>query len=223
MSTKVFGQARGETPTPSSSEKLRPDHALFAVTLVVSDLAAVPSLALLERWARRLEDAVPKAAPTSTVKVTDFDAPSIAALLSKSGGDAAARLGLKIMVPLDVGADFFERAERVAAVDDVLRALVVDGRKHKPTVTVTRHLPVFLVADDVLQASRARLLARWQTRLQELSRFASLSVEGVCPAVDVSQHSVSVEEVELHFDPGGRATLGIALDRPDAEPSPGTR
>ena len=46
------------------------------------------------------------------------------------------------------------------------------------------------------------------------SRFASLSVEGVWPAIDVSQHSVSVEEVELRFEPGGQATLRIARSAP---------
>ena len=215
MSTKFFTQQRGETQIPSTTEKARPDHALFSVLLTVSDLAAVPSLALLRQWTSRLEEAVPKAAPGSTVTVKDFDAPSIAALLSKSGDDTAARLSLTVTVPLDLGASFFARAERVAAVDDVLRTLLMDGRKTKPTVTVTRHLPVFLVAEGVLQASRERLLARWQARLQELSRFASLVVEGVWPAIDVSQHSVSVEEVELRFEPGGQASLRI----PRREPS----
>lgn len=214
MSTKFFAQQRGETQIPSTTEKARPDHALFSVMLGVSDLAAVPSLTLLEQWVGRLEAAVPKAAPGSTVTVTDFDAPSIAALLSKSGDDTAARLTLTVTVPLDLGAGFFARAQRVAAVDDVLRALLLDARKSKPSVTVTRHLPVFLVAEDVLQASRERLLARWQARLQDLSRFASLAVEGVWPAIDVTQHSVSVEEVELRFEPGGQATLRIARSTP---------
>lgn len=209
MSTKFFAQQRSETPIPSAVEKVRPDHALFSVMLAVSDLAAAPSLEVLEQWVRRLEVAVPKAAPGSTVKVTDFDAPSIAALLSKGGDDTAARLTLTVTVPLDLDAGFFARAGRVAAVDDVLRALLMDGRKHKPTITVTRHLPVFLVSDGVLQTARERLLARWQSRLQDLSRFASLSVQGVSPAIDILQHSVSVEEVELRFDPGGHATLQI--------------
>jgi hypothetical protein len=209
MSTKFFAQQRSETPVPSAVEKVRPDHALFSVMLTVSDLAAAPSLTLLEQWVSRLELAVPKAAPASTVRVTDFDAPSIAALLSKGGDDTAARLTLTVTVPLDVDAGFFARAERVAAVDDVLRSLLMDGRKNKPTITVTRHLPVFLVAEGVLQTARERLLARWQSRLQDLSRFASLSVMGVSPAIDVSQHSVSVEEVELRFEPGGHATLQI--------------
>lgn len=214
MSTKFFAQQRGETPIPSATEKARPDHALFSVVFGVSDLAAVPSLALLKQWVGRLEEAVAKAAPGSTVKVTDFHAPSIAALLSKSGDDTAARLRLTVTVPLELGASFFARADRVAAVDDVLRALLMDGRKSKPSVAVTRHLPVFLVADEVLEASRERLLARWQARLQDLSRFASLAVEGVWPAIDVTQHSVSVEEVELRLDPGGQATLRIARSAP---------
>lgn len=214
MNTKFFAQQRADTPIPSTTEKARPDHALFSVTLTVSELAAVPSLAMLEQWAKRLGDAVPKAASTSTVTVTGFRAPAIAALLSKGGDDTAARLSLEVTVPLDPGASFFERAGRVAAVDDVLRALLMDARKSKPNVTVTRHLPVFLVAESVLQASRERLLARWQARLQDLSRFASLLVEGVWPAIEVSQHSVSVEEVELRFEPGGMATLRVPRSTP---------
>jgi hypothetical protein len=214
MSTKFFAQQRSETQIPSTTEKARPDHALFSVTLTVSELAAVPSLAMLEQWAKRLGDAVPKAASTSTVTMKGFHAPAIAALLSKGGDDTAARLSLEVTVPLDPSASFFERAGRVAAVDDVLRALLMDARKSKPNVTVTRNLPVFLVAEGVLQASRERLLARWQARLQDLSRFASLSVEGVWPAIDVSQHSVSVEEVELRFEPGGMATLRVPRSTP---------
>lgn len=221
MSTKFFAQQRSETPIPSAVETVRPDHALFSVMLTVSDLAAAPSLELLEQWVRRLEVAVPKAAPASTVKVTDFDAPSIAALLSKGSDDTAARLTLTVTVPLDLDASFFARAERVAAVDDVLRALLMDGRKNKPTITVTRHLPVFLVTEGVLQTARERLLTRWQTRLQDLSRFASLSVQGVSPAIDVTQHSVSVEAVELRFDPGGHATLQIAQQAPAGPDVPG--
>jgi predicted GNAT superfamily acetyltransferase len=214
MSTKFFGQQRDDTPIPSTTEKVRPDHALFSLTIAVSDLAAVPSLALLKQWTRRLEEAVPKAAPMSTVVVKDFDAPSIPALLSKSTEETAARLALTITVPLDTAASFFERAERVAAVDDVLRSFVIDGRKNKPNVLFTRHLPTFLVSDTVLQASRQRLLARWQSRLQELSQLASLSVEHVWPAIDVSQVSVSIEEVELRFEPGGTATLRIPRQTP---------
>lgn len=216
MNSKIFPQHRGETPVPSTTEKVRPDHALFAITLSVADLAATPALAHLKSLVRRLEQSIPLAAPGASVVAQDFDAPSISALLSKGSDDTAARLSGAIHVPLDPTASFFDRAERVAAVDDVLRALVLEGRKSKPATQVSRRLPTFLVGDDAVAAGRDRLLARWRARLEDLTTFAAVAVEGVWPAIDVSQHSLSIEEVELRFEPGGLATVRIPRRRPGA-------
>lgn len=213
MNSKIFAQHRGDTPVPSSAEKVRPDHALFGLTLSVADLAASPALALLKERVRRLQTDIPAAAPGSSVDVQDFDAPSIPALLSKSTEETAARLSLTVTVPLDTAAPFFARAERVAAVDDVLRQLVIEGRKSKPNFNVSRQLPTFLVNDDAVDAGRVRLLARWQSRLQELTAFASVSVDGVWSTAEVTQRSVSIEEVELRCELGGVATLRLPRQR----------
>lgn len=209
MGSVLYSQARTETAVPSTREKLRPDHALFAVSLSVADLSAGPSLTVLRQWLKRLEEAAPRVAPGTLVQPRDFDSPSIPGLLSRSSEDTAARLGVHVTVPLDTKASFLERAERVAAVDDALRALVLDGRKSKPAVTVTRALPAFLVSEDARRNSRNTLLALWNARVEQLAALGRVEVEKVLPSVEVVQVGVSMEEVELRFEPGGVATVRV--------------
>ncbi len=143
------------------------------------------------------------------MQARDFDSPSIPGLLSRSSEDTAARLGVHVTVPLDTKASFLERAERVAAVDDALRALVLDGRKSKPAVTVTRALPAFLVSEDARRNSRNTLLALWNARVEQMAALGRVEVEKVLPSVEVVQVGVSMEEVELRFEPGGVATVRV--------------
>jgi hypothetical protein len=210
MNSVLYSQQRGETAVPSTRTKLRPDHALFAVSLSVGDLAAGPSLALLRAWLRRLEESVSRAATGALVQPVDFDAPSIPGLLSRSSEDTAARLRVNVVVPLDTKATFVDRAERVAAVDDALRVLVLDGRKNKPSLTVTRALPVFLVSEDARRQGRTTLMDQWRSHVEQLSALGGVKVEQVSPSVEVTQVSLSMEEVELRFEPGGVASVRLA-------------
>ncbi len=210
---KLYSQVRPETAVPSVRLKVRPDHALFSLTLSVQGLAAHPALTLLSTYTASLQQQLTRAIADVTLKTVDFEPPAIAGLLGKNADESAARLSLTLSVPLSTSADPMARAQRVALIDDVLRALVLEARKSKPAVTLTRGTPTYLVGDEARALARQKLMAQWLERVNQLAAVASVTIENVAPAVEVVQHPMTMEEVEMVFEPGGLARFRLATPR----------
>lgn len=184
MLSKSYGDHRAQTPTPALTLVVRPDRARFHLHLSVETDSASQALPLLRRAVQRLEELLPPL--QATLSVTDFDLPA--------DGKGASQLHALLELPLSKEAPFWDRAQRLAQVDDLLRALAQEGRKQKPALEVRRDLPVFVIADA--EAHRATLVQRLHERARSLSGEDAL-LESLRFDCAVTQRAVSLEEVEL--------------------------
>jgi hypothetical protein len=198
---KLYSQARGDTSVPRAVLTRRPDLALFDVEASVEDLAAAPALSLLSKTVMRLAASLPAFA---SLTKRDFAVPSIPGLLKAE--PAAARLSFHISVPLSA-VEFEERANRLALVDDALRAWLLECKKSKPAVAVRRQRPVCILSDGALEAARKDLVASWHARASELEQLGRVKIKNVRMGAAVSQVPVGVDAVELTLDLGGTVTL----------------
>lgn len=152
MMSKHYGDHRAQTAMPAVSLRERPEQALFHLSFSVETETVSAALGMLKRAALRLDEL---AAPTqSTVVVERFDLPPEPGKQDTTPSS----LHLTLTVALARQASTWERAAQLAQVDDMLRALVQEGRKHKPRLDVHRALPVFVVADP--EAYRSTLVKR---------------------------------------------------------------
>ncbi len=197
MMSKSYGDHRAQTATPTVSLSERPEQALFHLSVSVETDSASTALPLLRRSVTRLEELLPPLGARLTI--TDFDLPSAAG----KAADLESRLHAFLTVPFAKETPFWERAQKLAQVDGLLRALVVEGRKQKPPLEVRTDLPVFVIADPELR--RAALV----TRLHERAR--SLGTEVMLKELrfdrPVEQRSVSLEEVQLFLSVEGVAEV----------------
>ncbi len=179
-----YGDHRAQTPTPALTLVVRPDRARFQLHVSVEADSASQALPLLRRAVQRLEELLPPLQATLTV--TDFDLPT--------DGKGVSQVHAVLELPLSKEAPFWDRAQRLAQLDDLLRALAQEGRKQKPALDVRRDLPVFVVADP--EAHRATLVQRLHERAKSVSGEEALlkALQFDCP---VTQRAVSLEEVEL--------------------------
>ena len=199
MMSKSYGEHRSQTATPTVTLTERPEQALFHLSVSVETETSSTALPLLKRSALRLEELLPPLGARLTV--TDFDLPTEAG----KSGTSSCRLHAFLTLPFGKDAPFWERAQKLAQVDDLLRALVIEGKKQKPALEVRRDLPAFVVADPELR--RAALITRLHERARSLGHDVSLKELRFDRPVE--QRSVSLEEVQLSLSIEGGAEVAL--------------
>lgn len=201
MSKSYGGEHRATTPVPSVTTLARPEQAHFHVQVSVETENAAAAVPLLRRAAQRLEELLPQLGAKLTI--TDFDLPAES---GKLAGGSPSRLHATLVVPLTKDASFWDRVQKLTHVDDLLRALVLEGKKQKPALEVRRDLPVFVVADP--EVFRAQLVAQLHERARSLSG-ASVMLKELRFDRAVSQRSLTLEEVELSLAVEGVAEFSL--------------
>lgn len=189
--------ARGVTPVPRATLVVRPQVCVVQLSLSVEvDVsAALPSL---RRAAERLEALLPSTGATLHLEDLGFTQ----GVSSKSYvAEGASRLEGTLTLPLAESEGFWERAHRVAQLDDLLRALVAEGRKQKPVLEVRRALPTFAVLDA--ESFRPQLLETALARARALG--TGVQLQQLKWAEPVVQRSLGLEQVELTLDLQGHA------------------
>jgi hypothetical protein len=204
MSSKLYGEHRGPTVMPAATLRVRPDQALFHISVGVDVESVVAALPLLKRACARLVEQLPVAVVGSTLALTDFDLPHEPGKVSTP----TTRLHARLVVSLPTAASFWERAQKIAEVDDVLRSLVVEGKKQRPQLDVRRDLPAFVVADP--EAHRAALVARVHERARSLAGEKSVILRELRFERAVEQRSLGLDEVELSLSFDGVAELTLS-------------
>jgi hypothetical protein len=199
MMSKSYGEHRAQTATPTVTLSERPEQAHFHLSVAVETESASAALPLLKRSALRLEELLPPLGARLTV--TDFDLPGEAGKAATS----VSRLHATLTLPFPKEAPFWDRAQKLAQVDDLLRALVLEGKKQKPALEFRRDLPVFVVADPELR--RAALVTRLQERARSLGHDVGLKELRFDRPVE--QRSVSLEEVQLSLAVEGVAEVAL--------------
>lgn len=194
------GEHRSQTPVPTVTTIARPDQAHFHLQVAVETETAAAAVPVLKRAAQRFEELLPQLGAKLTV--TDFDLPHEA---GKLAGGSPSRLHATLLVPLAKDAGFWERAQKLAQVDDLLRALVLEGKKQKPALEVRRDLPVFVVGDP--EAHRDALVKRLHERAKSLG--APVLLKDLRFDRPVTQHPLGLEEVELSLPVEGAAELSL--------------
>lgn len=160
MYGKSYSEHRTQTPTPAISLTVKPDRARFGLHVSVEAESAGQAVPLLRRAAQRLEELLPPL--QARLEVHDVDLPRDG---GKSGGPSTLHATLEL--PLATDASVWDRAQRVAQVDDLLHALAQEGRRQKPALEVRRDLPAFVVAAP--EAHRVALVQRLHERARSLA------------------------------------------------------
>lgn len=184
ISKLSYGDSRNQTPTPAVFLSVRPDRACFQVQVSVDADTSAQAIPLLRRAVSRLEELLPQL--QATLSVTDFDVSA-----KSSGGPSTVHALLE--VPLPAGA-FWDRAQKIAQVDDLLQALLQEGKRQKPALEVRRALPVFVVADP--EAHREALVKRLHERARSIAGDEA-ELRGLQFDRAVTQQSIGLEEVAL--------------------------
>lgn len=190
------------TTVPTATLRLRPDQALFTVSVSVEVEGAAAALQLLRRPFTRLEELLPSLAPGARLVMTDFDLPNEPGKLSS----AVARMQGRLTVPLPE-APFWERAQKIAAVDDALRGLALECKKQKPALEVRRELPAFTVSDP--ESHRSKLVERVHERARALAGGQPIQLRDLRFERLVEQRSLGLDEVELSLSIDGTAELTL--------------
>ncbi len=212
MMSKSYGDHRAQTATPSVTLTERPEQALFHLAVSVGTESASTALPLLKRAVSRLEDLLPPLGAKLTV--LDYDLPSAGG----KSGDLASQLRALLTLPFAKEAPFWDRAQKLAQVDGLLRALILEGKKQKPALEVQFDLPAFVVADP--ETRRAALIARLHERARSLGHDVMLKELRFDRPVE--QRSVSLEEVQLSLAVDGVAEVALWRAAADGEGRRGT-
>lgn len=199
MISKSYGEHRAQTATPTVTLVERPEQALFHLSVSVETDSASAALPLLKRAATRLEELLPPLGARLTV--TDFDLPTTAGKTAS----LVSRLDSFLTLPFVKDAPFWDRAAKLAQVDGLLRALVLEGKKQKPALEVRCDLPVFVVAEPELR--RATLVTRLHERARSLGH--DVVVKELRFDRPVEQRSVGLEEVQLFLAVEGVAEVAL--------------
>jgi hypothetical protein len=195
MISKSYGEHRGQTATPTVTLSERPEQALFHLAVSVEADTASAAILLLKRALTRFEELLPPLG--ARLAVTDFDLPPAAG--------KASQLHALLTVPFVKDSPFWERAHKLAQVDGLLRALVLEGKKQKPVLEVTSDFPVFVVADP--EVRRAALVNRLHERARSLGHDVMLKELRFDRPVE--QRSVGLEEVQLSLAVEGVAEVAL--------------
>ncbi|MFO0594821.1 MAG: SIMPL domain-containing protein [Myxococcaceae bacterium] len=189
------------TPVPSVSLVVKPDQARFSLTVSVETDSAAAAVPLLRRAAQRLEDLLPPLG--GKLLVTDFDLTSGNAKVNKPQPQLSATL----VLPLAADASVWDRAAKVAQVDDLLRALIDEGKRQKPNLEVRRALPIFVLADP--EAHRAKLLETLKARARSIAGDGAAELHELAFERAVTQRALSLEEVEVSLSLEGRLVMKL--------------
>jgi hypothetical protein len=202
MMNKGYNNHQVQTPMPPVSVIERPDQAQFHVRISVETEGASAALALLKRAALRLEESLTPLGATSAV--TDFDLPA------ESGKVEALPSSVQLLVtlPLSRSGSAWERAAKVAQVDDLFRTLILEGKKQKPKLEAQRALPVFLLADP--ESQRQTLVKRLHDRARTLGGGQAVKLQQLRFDQPVEQRSIGLEQVELTLRVDGCAELELS-------------
>ncbi len=200
--SKLYGNHRAQTATPAVSLHERPEQARFQISFSVEIETASAALGVLKRAALRLEELA--ASTHSTVAVDRFELPPD----SGKQDTAPSSLHLTLTVPLAREASMWERAAQLAQVDDMLRALGQEGRKHKPRLDVHHALPVFVVADP--EAYRPLLVKRLHERARSLGDGRGVLLKELRFDRPVEQRSLGIDQVELLLNVEGLAEVHLS-------------
>ena len=199
MISKSYGDHRAQTATPTVTLSERPEQALFHLVVSVETESASTSLPLLKRSVTRLEDLLPPLGAKLTV--TDYDLP---AALGKSS-ELVSQIHALLTLPFAKDSSLWDRAQKLAQVDGLLRALVLEGKKQKPSLEVRFDLPVFVVEDPELR--RAALITRLHERARSLGHDVTLKELRFDRPVE--QRGISLEEVQLSLAVEGVAEVSL--------------
>jgi hypothetical protein len=198
-----YAPPAGKTPLPSVSLVARPDQARFQLSVQVETESASGAIPLLRRAAQRIEDLLPPLG--ATLVLGDLDLQS-ASKTSKAPAAPGMVVTGTLLLPLAKDAPFWDRAQRVAHVDDLLRPLVQEGKRQKPELDVRKANPIFLVADP--ESFRAELVSRALARARALSK-TEVRLEHLRFEHPVTQRPIGLEEVELSLALEGTASLTL--------------
>ena len=199
MYGKSLSEHRSQTPAPSISLTVRPDRARFGVHLSVDADSGAQGVSLLRRATVRLEELLPSL--RATLHVHDLDLPRDG---GKTGGPSTLHATLEL--PLALDASVWERAERVAKVDDLLQSLALEGRRQKPALELRRDLPAFIFSDP--EAHREVLVQRLHERARSLAGEAA-QLHALQFDRPVTQQSLGLEEVVVSLPVEGTLSCGL--------------
>lgn len=201
MMSKSYGEHRSQTPVPPVSLIERPDQAQFHLRISVEAETASAALAQMKRTLLRLEELLHPL--HALLAVTDFD------LCPESGKVEAAAHSIHLLITLPLGRDgsSWDRATKVAQLDDLFRTVILEGKKQKPKLEVHRALPVFLLADP--EEQRQALVRRLHDRARALGDGQSVKLTEMRFDQPVEQRSLGLEQVELTLRVDGYAQLEL--------------
>lgn len=188
---------------------LRPELVRIAFSARVDEADGTRAVAVLEAALTAFTRELTAALPGSLVVMRNLEWRSDGKLKSRGSGDGALPVvSGHLEVPLTAAQDYWQRARVLAALDALTSAAYAHGRARKPPLDVQFSAPLPLLRDP--EAHRGALIQRWLDRLRQLSELAEASrVSGPlqlreCAAPGpVTQHPISLEEVELRLALGG--------------------
>lgn len=186
---------------------VRPDVLALSLSARVDESDARRALIMLRSAAELVQMRLLTIDRATTFAARGFQSMSAGASKLAKGDDAEWQLGGVAWVTLDASMDYWQRAERVAAVVTVLRDAGAELARRKPAVKLHYRGPVARVRDvgpyraQLVEARRAQLKAA----VGELGLTVRLTSADT--TTDVVQHALSLEEVVLSLG-GGRNAGG---------------
>lgn len=201
LNSKGYNDNRMPTPASPVSQSERPDQAQFHIRISVETETASAALVILKRAVSRLEDQLPPF--HATLAVTDFDLPA------ESGKFEAqpSTVQVRVTLPLPLDASPWDRAAKVAQLDDLFRTLIIEGKKQKPKIEGQRTQPIFVLADP--EAHRATLIKRLHDRARMLGGGLSINLKDLRFDQPIEQRSIGLEQVELLLRVDGVAEFEV--------------
>jgi hypothetical protein len=197
----LTGTTRSHTSIPAVTLRVVPEQARLDLTAAVEAPTASGALALLKKSLASVEAMLP--ALHATMNLLDFDVPHDGGKLStpETRLRAVVTLGLPVTLPA------IERAGRVAALDDALRAAAAEAKRQKPVIDLRRSLPVYVVVDP--EHFRGALVQRLHERARSLGGPAGVTLRELRFDRPVEQRSLGLQEVELLLPVEGTASVRL--------------
>lgn len=196
---------------------VRPDVLKVSFLARVEEAEVTRAVAALEAAVEALARGLSGALPGAAVQMRGLEQGHAGKLKGRAEGVTQAS-GL-VEVPLPTEASFWPRARAMAAVLDISRAAVAQGQRMRPAVDASFGVPTALVREP--EQRRTALIERWLARARPLAALAQASglAGGLhmreCAAPGpVTQHPISLEEVELRLEIHGPLLVHAATPDP---------
>jgi hypothetical protein len=188
-----FSETTRISALPTANLKVRPDRAIIDVSVSLEVESFGVALGHLQAASIRIQEVLHQ----GQFSLTDFSSQESS---GKIGTQKLARLEGNLVFPLPVDDSFWERAKRMAKIDDLISGLKAEMRKQKFAVELRRHEPRYVIEDA--EVFRPELIA------QLVKRAKSYALEGTISKLQfeasVEQKTVSLEEVELSLSVAGQ-------------------